>query len=242
MISRCAVVSLAGVFCLGCARGAAAASARAREVSFKTRDGWTIEARYHPPRRGADVVVLVHGLGSSSNEWTDFSPELWRLGLGTLAIDLRGHGGSLAGPRGREDFTDFDQREEWPEAVQDVLAAAAYLRRRKVAARRIALMGASIGANLVSQAALRLKSSPWVALLSPGEDYHGVSPADLSGRRVLLAASPPDAYAYGTCLEMAGRMRGSAFLAAVGGHGVQMFQDPRFEAELLAWIKRAGGK
>jgi len=234
VISRCAAVSLAAVLC---AAGAAAAPAAAKPVSFKTSDGWTIAALYHPPRPGAEVAVLIHGLGSSSNEWGGFSPDLWRLGLGTLAIDLRGHGQSLSGPRGAEGWQDFDAAGEWPKAVNDLLAAAAYLRRRGIPPSRVVFIGASVGANLASRAAARLKSSPWTALLSPGEDYHGILPADLSGRRVLLAASPPDAYAYGTCLEMAGRTRGSVFLAARGGHGVQMFKDARFTAAFLRWIR-----
>ncbi len=238
MILRCAAASLAAVLCAA-SPGAARAAAAAESVSFKTSDGWTISALYHPPRPGAETAVLIHGLGSSNNEWGGFAPKLWRLGLGTLAIDLRGHGKSLSGPHGAEGWQDFDLKDEWPKAVRDLLAAAAYLRRRGVPDRRIVFIGASIGANLASEAAARLKSSPWVVLLSPGEDYHNILPADVSGRRVLLAASPPDPYAYGTCLEMAGRTRGAVFLAARAGHGVQMFKDARFTKALLEWIRRA---
>ncbi|MHB2026026.1 MAG: alpha/beta fold hydrolase [Elusimicrobiota bacterium] len=214
-----------------------AAKKQPMPVSFKTADGWTIHALYHAPKPGMPAVVLVHGLGSSNDEWNDFSPFLWRLGVGTLALDLRGHGQSLQGPRGREDYSGFDSSGEWAKADRDILAAVSFLRRRKITQRRIALMGASIGANLVSRAAEKLKSAPWIALLSPGENYHGVFPADLSGRRVLCAASPPDAYAYATCLDLVGRVKGAAFLAARGGHGVQMFKDNRFTQALLSWIR-----
>ncbi|MDE1975877.1 MAG: alpha/beta fold hydrolase [Elusimicrobia bacterium] len=236
MTSRCAAVSLAAALCAAFP-AAARAAATAKSVSFKTADGWTISALYHPARPGAETAVLIHGLGSSNNEWGGFSPKLWRLGLGTLAIDLRGHGRSLSGPRGAEGWRDFDQTGEWPKTVRDLLAAAVYLRRRGVPARRIVFIGASIGANLASEAAAKLKDSPWVVLLSPGEDYHGILPAGVSGRRVLLAASPPDPYAYGTCLEMAGRTKGAVFLPARDGHGVQMFRDARFTRALLAWIR-----
>ena len=87
---------------------AAGAPNAAKLVHLKTNDGWTLAALYHTPEEGKPAAILIHGVGSSKAEWEGFSAELWKLGYGTLAIDLRGHGESRKGPRGDEDYTGFD--------------------------------------------------------------------------------------------------------------------------------------
>ncbi|OGR87092.1 MAG: hypothetical protein A3J74_01150 [Elusimicrobia bacterium RIFCSPHIGHO2_02_FULL_57_9] len=207
-------------------------------VQFKTRDGWTIAGIYQTPRLGKPVAILIHGVGSSKNEWERIAPQLWSLGLGTLAIDLRGHEKSASGPRGPVHFREFDAGGEWPRATGDIEAALAFLKRRKIPASRIGLIGASIGANLASQAAQSQKELPWIILLSPGQDYRGVPAARLEGRRVLLAASRPDYYAFQTCARLASQ-NGFAFLEARQGHGAQMLDDPDFLRKFLDWIAEA---
>lgn len=214
---------------------AASAAQSAQPVLFKTADGWTIAGSYHPPRPGKAVAVLIHGVGSSRNEWERAAPRLWALGLGTLAIDLRGHEESAAGPSGKAHFQEFDATGEWPRAAGDITAALDFLKRRKIPASRVGLVGASIGANLASQAAGSIKAIPWIILLSPGGNYRGVALAPLAGRKVLAAASRADAYAYQTCLELSAQ-GGAAVIEARQGHGVQMFDDPDFFKKFLAWI------
>ena len=204
-------------------------------VSFKTDDGWTIRAAYISPRKGRPVAILVHGVAAGKGEWLPLTAELSKRGIGSLAIDLRGHGESLSGPSGKTDFTGFDAAQEWPKAQKDIEAAAAFLKKRGIAAARLGYIGASIGANLVSWA----KPRPhWLALLSPGVDYRGVRLArPPSGLPVLVAASPPDAYAFQTAAAYAQQFSSARFLTAGQGHGAQMFSDPEFLKALLAWIK-----
>ena len=209
--------------------------AASESVRFKTPDGWTICASYQAPKKGRPVAILVHGVAAGKGEWLPLVAELSRRGIGSLALDLRGHGESLAGPAGKTDFMGFDASQEWPKAVQDIEAAAAYLQSRGIAAARLGYIGASIGANLVSWA----KPRPhWLALLSPGVDYRGVRLSrPPSGLPVLVAASPPDAYAFQTAAAYAQQFPSARFLTAGQGHGAQMFSDPEFLKALLAWIK-----
>ncbi len=83
-------------------------------VRFKTVDGWTIVGVYHPPRPGGkkgDVAVLIHGVGAGHGEWSSIEPRLWKMGLGTLAIDLRGHGESDQGPSGKRVWSQFSDHD-----------------------------------------------------------------------------------------------------------------------------------
>src|SRR5207253_20840 len=107
--------------------------------------------------------------------WQKLCEALWQMGYGTLAIDLRGHGQSVMKGKTKTTFESFDRTGEWPRAEEDIRAAVKEVRRH--GEKSIGLIGGSIGANLVSQAAAKEKVR-WVVLLSPGEDYRGVSLAD----------------------------------------------------------------
>jgi alpha-beta hydrolase superfamily lysophospholipase len=207
--------------------------AAAQPVHFKTPDGWTISAAYQPPKKGRPVAILVHGVAAGKSEWLPLTAELHKRGIGTLALDLRGHGESLSGPAGKTDFTSFEATAEWPKAQQDIEAAAAFLKKRGIPPARLGYIGASIGANLVSRA----QPTPrWLALLSPGVDYRGVRPAQVP---VFVAASPRDAYPYQTAADYAKQFPTTTFLTATQGHGAQMLSDPDFLKGLLDWIERS---
>lgn len=218
------------------AAAAFAAPVSPQPVHFKTNDGWTIAALYQPPKKGKPVAVLVHGVAAGKSEWHKLSAALDELGFGTLACDLRGHGESVKGASAIT-FRSFDQTGEWPKAEEDILAALRWLKGKGIPASRVGLIGGSIGANLVSQAASKEKVR-WEILLSPGQEYRGVALAELAGRKALVAASPGDAYAHQTSVSLAMQPDGPVFLEARRGHGAQLIDDPGFLAKLLDWIKK----
>ena len=224
---------------LAAAAAAAPASAPAaeRKVSFPTADGWTISALYRPARKGGAVLVLAHGVASSKSEWAGFTSRLAAKGVGTLAIDLRGHGDSKAGPKGPRDYTDFDATQEWPRAAGDLDAAAGWLKARGVPESRIALGGASIGANLASVAAAARPKTPFLLLLSAGPDYRGVK-LRKPGTRTLAGASPGDYFAHQTLKPLAA-VPGVETFEAPSGHGVQMFTDPATLDRVVDWAVKA---
>jgi len=213
-------------------------AAQARLVRLRTADGWTLGARYQAPRAGRSAAILVHGAAAGKSEWAPLQDALARRGLGSLALDLRGHGDSRQGPSGEAGFEGFDASGEWPRARRDIEAAAAFLRRQGIPARRIGCVGASIGANLASAA----RPAPaWLVLLSPGADYRGVRLAPPSaGLPVLAAASPADRTAFETARAYAAAHPAAEFLPAAQGHGAQMLADPAFLAALVGWVERRG--
>lgn len=216
---------------------AAAPAAPTRQVEFKTADGWTLSALERPARRGGLTLVLAHGVGSSKAEWSLLAERLAAKGIGSLAVDLRGHGGSTEGPGGERNFQDFDATGEWGRAVEDLRAAARWLEARGVKPSRIAFGGASIGANLASQAAFVRTATPCLLLLSPGPDYRGTRLAARPGLKTLAAAAPTDPYAFQT-LEPLSRMAAAATLEASSGHGAQMLGDARTLDAVVEWAAR----
>lgn len=181
---------------------------------------------------------MVHGFAAGKGEWAVFAETLAKKGWGTLALDLRGHGESLSGPRGQTPLEILDSNSAWPSAREDIDAAIAFLENKKITLNRIGLIGASLGANLVSQTARRRPKLRCAVLLSPGRDYRGVLLEEQVGPKTLAAASASDPYAFQSLVGFQARGSPHALLQAEKGHGVQMFGDPVFLKKLLDWLGR----
>lgn len=217
---------------------AIAVPAPPQPVSFKTSDGWTLSAVWRPARDGHATVVLVHGVGASKEEWAPLAEKLSAEGVGTFALDLRGHGASAKGPKGVSGWESFDADGSWPRAVEDLRAAAWWLSTQGVPRARIAFGGASIGANLASIAALERKKTPFLLLLSPADDYRGVRTAARKGLKTLVAASLTDPRAL-DCAKSLETAVGAKVVTAPRGHGAQMFADAPTLDKLTSWLAEA---
>lgn len=177
-------------------RGAVEAVAEAPgdpvDVEFTTSDGFTIHGTLTPGLSASPAVVLVHQLGSMRAEWTTLIERLHVAPpLTVLAIDLRGHGASAAGPDGPLDVGQFDAA-QWAATSNDVLGAVAYLRTNPhgLSPQRIGLVGASIGSTAAILAAASDPTLDAIVTLSPGRAYRGVdaiTPAIGLGHRHLLS-------------------------------------------------------
>lgn len=170
-----------------------------REVTFETEDGVTIAATLRPPR-GTDepLVILVHQLGSTRAEWAAVIERLDREPrIASLAIDLRGHGGSTMRRRGAPlDYHAFS-RAEWAATEKDVRAAIRWASGPEgTVPERILAIGSSIGATAVIAAAAGEPMVRGVVAISPGRAYHGfdgITPAlALSGRPLLAIVAAED--------------------------------------------------
>ena len=102
-------------------------------------------------------AVLCHGLGSDHRAMKPCAQRIARQGVATLSFDFRGHGRSEGKLDGNE--------------AQDVVAAVEFLRQRpEIDAGRIALVGHSLGAMAVINAATKVERlSALVSLSSPSE-------------------------------------------------------------------------
>jgi len=110
------------------------------DVRFHTADGVRLAAWVVPHPQARGNVVFCHGHGRNRGHVAGLLPTLHGLGLNVLAFDFRGHGDS-------EGHTStFGSRE-----VDDLLAAAAYLRER-FPGRPLFLVGISLGAAVALQA------------------------------------------------------------------------------------------
>jgi pimeloyl-ACP methyl ester carboxylesterase len=174
---------------------------------------------YSSAAPAAPGVLLLHMYGGSKADWDEFAFDLQGAGFAALAIDLRGHG-------------ETGGAEDWDLARQDVAAAYAWLVSHEgVDGTRVAVVGASIGANLALVQGAEDPSVAAIGLLSPGFDYFRVTIEGrieaYGDRPSFLAASEEDAYSAETVRALAASAQGETELVvfAGAGHGTAMLDS-----------------
>jgi alpha-beta hydrolase superfamily lysophospholipase len=216
-----------------------APAAASQRVSVRTDDGVTLAATWHEPSvRPAPAVILVHMLHRSRRDWDGLASRLASEGIGALAIDLRGHGESSAGPGGGQG--------DYASMIYDVIAARRYLTSRgDVQQSRVGIVGASIGANLATLEAAADPSVASLALLSPSLDYRGLrieaAMRKYGARPALLVSSDDDPYATRSVkdLQKAGGGTREPVLLNQAGHGTVMLgRAADLTQTLVDWFRR----
>jgi dienelactone hydrolase len=228
------VASAAVVLVLVCLSSTGLA-ASGRPVAFVSHDGTPLAGMvYEATARPSPGVVLVHMLRRSKDEWTPLANRLQQQGATVLAFDLRGHGGSGGDAAALGAMSG------------DVRAAVEWLATRPgMRGGAIAVVGASLGANLAVHAAAGSSAVAAVALVSPSLDYRGVRldaamVRKLNQRPVWFAASSEDPYALRTLKDLApGIGGGEQHLTGVFGHGTPLLlADPDLAQSLVDWLRR----
>jgi len=203
-------------------------------ITLATQDGVSLVGTYYPPaEKESPALLLLHMLGSDRGAWREFAMLAQERGFAALAIDLRGHGDS----GGERNFGAMDA---------DVDAALSWLSEQEgVNPARIAIAGASIGANLAIRGAANHPNVAAVVALSPGLDYRGLTTAEavkaLGDRPLLLIAAEGDSYAADSSRELHNLSSKQATLKLYPGnaHGTNMLAaDADLTGFLLDWLAK----
>jgi pimeloyl-ACP methyl ester carboxylesterase len=218
---------------------------RAQPIRFRTSDGVRLSGAV--VGSGPVGAVLIHEWPRDYCGWLPYAGYLSRHGVRALAFDLRCFGRSACpdGGRGR--------------ATTDVAAAMAELRRR--GARRVALVGASMGGAIAVVAAARLHPAAVVDLsgerdttgLTPGIDADAGAAAHGVTAPALFAVARGDRYVPVADMRAVARRVRSAtkrviVLPAAAGHGWDLVFGSAttwspLAATVAAFIRRhAGGR
>jgi alpha-beta hydrolase superfamily lysophospholipase len=214
---------------------AAPALAAGRVVNVTATDGTPLVGMFYEASfRPAPAVVLVHMLGRSKDEWAAFADRLQAAGINALAIDLRGHGRS--GGNGSE----------LTAMAGDVEAAVGWLAAHpSVRPSPVAVLGASLGANLAALAAASSTAVRAVALISPSLDYRGVRldatvMKKIGDRPVWLTASTEDPYALRSVKELSADVATrEQHPSSARGHGTLLLSvDQELASALVDWLRR----
>ncbi len=217
---------------------------RVQEVTLKTTDGVKISATLHYPARKrskkSPAVILIHQGGSDRTEWDPYVNTLLDSGYITCAYDVRGHGKSDKVASISALFNDPEQ------APNDLKAVLHHLRSlESVDGDRVAVVGASIGANLACVAAgdarygiktavaISAKTSAVHNLAGDAKNFHMrsvfyISSMEQNGRRARWAKELYDETGEPRKLEIVPDSR---------SHGVRILKDaPGLVGKITSWL------
>lgn len=226
-----------------CTRNNAAGVPEGAEVQFNTADGFRIHGTmFSPEGERPPGLILVHMLGSDRSSWRNFARKAQQAGFMCLAYDMRGHGESTlqdGQPKSFAAFTDAD----WAAATADIEAAKKALVEQGADPANLAIIGASIGANLALVYAQGDRDIQTVVMLSPGLDYKSIRTESVMkaypGRPVLLMASESDTYSAKSCAVLKEAAQGYSELRGYGGtaHGTDLLvPEQAATGQILMWL------
>lgn len=213
------------------------------KVQTVTPDGVTLSATFVPASKlRAPLVLLLHQLGRDHTTYEPLYEPLRAAGFAILALDFRGHGGSTVAGTTTLNWEEFSEA-EWRGTLSDAAAVLALAPKlRGVNAEKIAVVGASIGANVALLLAGSTQVISSIVLLSPGLNYRGLETKDaaarLAGKPTLIVAAQNDTYSRDSSQELVKLIPESRLEVLAGdGHGTDLLgKDPKLEALLIAHL------
>lgn len=203
------------------AGGGASVPAGAREVVVETADGVRLEG--FALGTGPDVAVLSHGATGTKEGFTPLAQAFADAGWTAIAYDARGVGGS-GGER------DGDRRPD----LRAVVAQA-----RADGARRVVLVGASMGGGLSLALAGELDADGVVSLSSPAGAYDAAAAVgSLRGTPLLFVAAAGDHPYVDDARAMAAAAGVTPVVVDGDRHGTGMFLDhPDLAGRIVAFAR-----
>ncbi len=206
-------------------------------VGLVPEEGVVLPAYYYasPGKVENRGVVLLHGLGASHAIWNDYAAQLQANNFEVITFDFRGHGEATG------NWEEFSQ-DDIDKFANDAREAIHYLRdiNKDI---EIILIGSSIGANVAMQVAADDPTIKAVVLLSPANEYHGISIVEDNAqftRPILYSVSEADADSFKDTAELFESTRSikkelKTFPKSGHGHKI-LFNEPDFRDYIITWL------
>lgn len=224
------------------------------EVDIQVRDGFHIIGMIDVPEKTTvknkvPLVVFLHSIGEDSAEWGTFPLEVKeQLRVATLNINLRGHGKSILNKNSKKVYWQNFQDKDYKKFPYDVIDVLKYIKDQypEIDSSRVALVGASLGANTALMTGSYGVNAKTIIMLSPMLNYKGYDlrlPIVKYGNHPLLfIVSKKDRYPYQSCVELIKFAQGKKLLKAYpsGGTGVSLVKfKPDAKSLIINWIKES---
>jgi esterase/lipase len=221
-------------------------------VHFKAEDGFKLEARY--VSGGLDstkAVLMLHQCNRDKDMYTSLAKSLASEGIHSLALDLRGYGGSTNEQYVKqEEEIDTITREKliahyrsmmenvWP---LDVDAAYKTLV-KKVGSNNIAYIGASCGGEQGIKLSKKYQPKSFIFLSAPMNETTISDFEKLNHIPAIIIAAQDDTPTFNSSNEifLAAKNKETRLLSYKGnGHGKPLFElDSNLEKMMLEWFKQ----
>jgi alpha-beta hydrolase superfamily lysophospholipase len=192
-------------------------------------------------------LVLVHMMGSDRHAWAPLARRAQQAGYLCAAFDVRGHGESVTRSGEKISYRNFSTQ-EWLGALNDIEAARQVLLENGADPDNLALVGASLGANLALHYAVDHPDIAALVLVAPGLDYKGIKTETaitaFGERPSLLLTSEGDSYSASSCTALKRAASGLCELREYPGatHGTALFDASASALEqVFLWLNHIFG-
>jgi len=224
------------------------------KLDIQVRDGFHIIGLLDVPKKTTvknkvPLVVFLHSIGEDSTEWGTFpSTVKEQLNVATLNINLRGHGKSVLNKNSRKVYWQNFQDKDFKKFPYDVIDVLKYVKEQypEIDSSKVAIVGASLGANTALMTGSYGISAKTIIMLSPMLNYKGYDlrlPIVKYGNHPLLfMVSKKDVYPYQSCIELIKFAQGKKLLKTYpyGGSGVNLIKfQPDAKPLIINWIKES---
>jgi len=220
-------------------------------IQYQSSDGFNITGQLDIPNRASvkkrvPLVILLHSLGGSKNDWGTFPQSIKNLGFATLCLDMRGHGLSIIDRRNKKRYWSNFKVKEFAKYPVDVNAGIKYIKDNypEINTSKVALVGADIGANTAIITGSRSKNIKTIVLLTPTISYKGLETripmAEYGVHPVLIIVSKSDGFAYKGASDLIKYAQGKKQLKVYpyGGCGISLLKfQPSSKNIILNWLK-----
>lgn len=186
------------------------------------------------PENSNKGIILIHASNKDRTSWDFLIPELRREEYNIITFDLRGHGESTTS------LTEISQK-DFNEMPSDVKAALNYLNEKNI--NEVSIIGASIGANIGINYAVKDPKIHRVVLISPGVEYKGINTLNSIkryNRPLLIMASEEDEYSWNSSNQLfslsPSKVRFEPYKGSL--HGTEILKQNATSREILIkWLK-----
>lgn len=222
------------------------ATAPFKKMNFFTSDGVRIVGNFYEAANPESAVLFLHMMPATKESWDHVALSLAEKRIASLAIDLRGHGESVRKGNILLDYKQFSDKEHQGSKLDGEAALTLLQEKTDLPLSRIALVGASIGANLALQTLADHPDIKKGVALSPGLNYRGIQPKSMVARlafdqEILYVTSQDDEGNADMTQELydatSSRKELKKFVSA--GHGTTMLErEANAETFIIEFLSR----
>ena len=220
-------------------------SGQPNTVFYEAKDGVHIIAHWELPKgkKKPPVVILLHQFEGSREQWKPLIPKLLDAGYAVLAPDLHGFGGSVT--IDRDGKSEIYKLEDPEDLLLDAPAAIKWVSgRSEIDSKRIAVIGASVGANLAYVASGTEKAVKTAVAMSPStslndDKFVGKGIKDFKPHSILFQSDVAESLApQQLAPDVQDPVQIEVYPSADKVHGVALLTNPKVIQDILDWLKQ----
>jgi len=210
-----------------------------RPIELATSDNVLIKGDLYFPKTGMEkypVVILAHQLNGDRKQWDNFIPLLIEKNYSVIAYDMRGLGQSTRYVNG----TNFVQTSTYfDDMPKDVAAIINFIpNQTRIDKTRIAIVGASVGANVAYISIGRYPAIKAAVAMSPSSQrLTGVDIGGLRPHTIFFMADSSEAASANILAANTGEPKEVMIYKGLA-HGVELLNNPLAVNDIFGWLSK----